>query len=282
MRAISRRRFLDAGVAGLGAIAGARRLGAAPLGLPVGCQTYPVREQLGSDPDGTLRELAAEGYETIEFCSPPSYRGGYERFVDMAAADLVAMVKRTGLTLTSCHYQFQELKEHMAERVAYASELGLKHMVISSFGLRRAAGMDDWRRAAEEANPLGEQAQKAGMQLGFHNHGTEFTEIGGVLIFDELMRRFDRKLVKSQFQVSVVSQGFDPAEVVAKYPGRFLSLHLQDWSAETRRQTAVGQGAIDWKKLFTAAKAGGIEYYYVEMNMDLMKASAPYLKALEV
>lgn len=282
MRGISRRGFLNTSVAGLGAAAGLRRLPAAPLGLPIGCQTYPVREQLGKDPDGTLRELAEVGYETIEFCSPPSYGGGYQRFVDMSAADLVAMVKRAGLSITSCHYQFQELKEHMAERTAYASELGLKHMVISSFGLPREATLDDWRRAAEESNPLGEQARKAGMQLGFHNHGTEFTELGGVLIYDELMRRFDRELVKSQLQVSIVSQGFDPAEVVAKYPGRFLSLHLQDWSAETERQTAVGQGAIDWKKLFAATKASGAEYYYVEMNMDLTKASAPFLQALEI
>jgi sugar phosphate isomerase/epimerase len=229
-----------------------------------------------------LQELAAAGYETIEFCSPPSYRGGFERFVDMSAADLVALVKRTGLSITSCHYPFRELKESMAERIAYAKGLGLKHMVISSFGLPRDAKLDDWKRAADESNPLGEQAMKAGIQLGFHNHGTEFTELDGVLIYDELLRRFDRRLVKSQLQVSIISQGFDPAEVVEQNPGRFLSLHLQDWSAESKTQTAVGQGSIDWKRLFAASKAGGVEQYYVEMDMDLMKASAPFLKALVV
>ncbi len=31
-----------------------------------------------------------------------------------------------------------------------------------------------------------------------------------------------------------------------------------------------------------AAKRGGIKNYFVEMNLDMMKASAPYLRNLEV
>jgi hypothetical protein len=44
----------------------------------------------------------------------------------------------------------------------------------------------------------------------------------------------------------------------------------------------VGQDTLDWKKIFTAAKTGGVENYFVEMNLDLMKASVPYLRSLQV
>jgi sugar phosphate isomerase/epimerase len=44
----------------------------------------------------------------------------------------------------------------------------------------------------------------------------------------------------------------------------------------------VGQGDLDWKKIFAAAKAGGIQNYFVEMNLDAMKASVPYLRRLNV
>ena len=54
------------------------------------------------------------------------------------------------------------------------------------------------------------------------------------------------------------------------------------WSPETQKQVAVGQGSIDWKKTFAAAKIGGIKNYFVEMNFDLMKASVPYLRRLQV
>jgi hypothetical protein len=59
-------------------------------------------------------------------------------------------------------------------------------------------------------------------------------------------------------------------------------MHVQGWDAQAKREAAVGQDSLDWKKIFTAAKTGGIKNYFVEMNLDLMKASVPYLKALKV
>jgi sugar phosphate isomerase/epimerase len=69
---------------------------------------------------------------------------------------------------------------------------------------------------------------------------------------------------------------------MTKYPGRFCSLHLQDWSAAEKKQMPIGQGSVDWKKLFAAAKKGGVKNYFVEMNMAAMKESYPYLHDLKV
>ena len=44
----------------------------------------------------------------------------------------------------------------------------------------------------------------------------------------------------------------------------------------------VGRGTLDWKKIFTAAKIGGVKNYFVEMNLEMMKASVPYLQSLQV
>jgi len=60
------------------------------------------------------------------------------------------------------------------------------------------------------------------------------------------------------------------------------AVHVQDWSPEKKQTVAVGQGTLDWKKIFTAAKAAGVKNYFVEMNLDLMKASVPYLQKLDV
>lgn len=282
MQISSRRQFLQAGAAAF-ACSRAAALAAEPLGMPPGCQIFPVRQQLVKDFDGTLKELAGAGYRVIEFCSPPGFvTMDLAPLVDMKASEIRKRAKDAGLQIVSCHYQFKEMKEHVDERIEFARQLGLKQMVVATLAIPATAPLDEWRRAADDMNKLGEKTQKAGIELGFHNHGFEFRKLDGVLIFDELMSRFDKKLVKSQFQVSIVSQGFDPAEFVEKYPGRFVSLHLQDWSATTKRQVPVGQGAIDWKKLFTAAKKANIKYYFVEMNMDALKASYPFLHALKV
>ena len=274
---ISRRHFLGASAAGLAA---AVRLGANPLGLPIGCQVYPVSKQLLQDFPGTLKELAGIGYKTIEMCSPSGY--GWKPLAEMKTADLKKTIEAAGLKCESSHFQAKELRESLDERIAFAKELGLKQMVLSTFGLPKEAKLSDWSKAAEDLNKIGEKVQKAGMQQVFHNHNFEFVEIDGVLVYDHLMRSLDGKLVKMQFQVSVINQGYKAATYFAKYPGRFQSIHLQDWSATEKKQVAVGQGSVDWKELFAAAKKAGVKNYFVELNMDALKASYPYLHALKV
>jgi sugar phosphate isomerase/epimerase len=82
--------------------------------------------------------------------------------------------------------------------------------------------------------------------------------------------------------MSTIRYGFDAAEYFMKYPGRFSSMHLQDWNPETKTTVAVGKGSIDWKKVFTAAKTGGVKSYYIEQNIEMTKEGVAFLKALEV
>jgi sugar phosphate isomerase/epimerase len=44
----------------------------------------------------------------------------------------------------------------------------------------------------------------------------------------------------------------------------------------------IGQGRVDWKELFAAAKTGGVKNYFVEINPEAIKASYPFLNALTV
>jgi sugar phosphate isomerase/epimerase len=59
-------------------------------------------------------------------------------------------------------------------------------------------------------------------------------------------------------------------------------MHLQDWNAATQTAAAVGQGTIDWKKVFTAAKTGGVKNYFVEQDMNMTRQGVAFLKTLTV
>lgn len=192
MKRISRRQFLATSTMGVAAVGYLTRGGtearANPLGSPIGCQTWPFRETIGKDFDGTLRRIASDGYQSIEMCSPPGYeRYGFGPLASLKASEMRAKIQAAGLKCESCHYGFTELKEHLDERAAYAQELGLKQMIISTFALPKNATMLNWMEAAREANKLSERAQKAGVQLGFHNHDFEFQKIDGELIYDKVL-----------------------------------------------------------------------------------------------
>jgi sugar phosphate isomerase/epimerase len=106
--------------------------------------------------------------------------------------------------------------------------------------------------------------------------------VDGKRTYDLLFQLLDPKFVKFQFQISTISDGYDAADYFTRYPGRFISMHVQGWSAVNRKIVPVGQDSLDWKKIFSAAKNGGINNYFVEMDFPLMKASVPYLRGLQV
>jgi len=283
----TRREFLQSATTGVAAagflLGGGRLLHANPLGLPIGCQTWPVREMLAKDIPGTLKVLAQAGFQSIELCSPYGYEdSGFAGLKKYSGAQLRALLSDLGLTCVSSHFGLDELQKDQARSIAWAKDVGLKQMLVASLGGPEHPTMDDVERAADGYNRIGEQAAKAGIQQGLHNEDFECTQVNGQRTYDLLFKLLDPKLVKFQFQVSTIAHGFDAAAYFTKYPGRFISMHAQGWSFQTKKETAVGQDSLDWKKIFAAAKAGGIKNYFVEMALPLMRASVPYLRSLQV
>jgi sugar phosphate isomerase/epimerase len=174
----------------------------------------------------------------------------------------------------------EEFRNNLDDRIQFAADSGQKQMILSSFWLPEKATMDDWRKAADELNKMGEKTKSAGIQMGFHNHHMEFEKIDGVLIYDELLKVFDPELVKLQFQVAVINIGYKASDYFTRYPGRFISAHLADWSDVEKKEAPIGKGIVDWKEFFAALDKGGVKNIFVEMDLNTFKDSAVYLKSL--
>ncbi len=286
MSVISRRDFVKSSVA-CAAAAGfvsvnLFELRANPLGLPIGCQTWPVRESIAKDFPGTIKELAAAGFQTIELCSPMGYSDlGFGGLAKYSGSELKKILSDAGVSCVSSHFGIDELRKNQDASIEWAKSVGLTQMLVASLDGPEKPTMDDVKRAADGYNKMGEKAAKAGIQQGLHNEGFELSQVDGKRTYDTLFELLDPKLVKFQFQVSTISEGYDAAEYFTKYPGRFISMHVQGWDAKTKKIAPVGQDSLDWKKIFSAAKIGGIKNYFVEMSPDMMKASVPYLKTLK-
>jgi sugar phosphate isomerase/epimerase len=245
---------------------------------PLGFQIWTIKNQLLKDFPGTLKEMAGMGYKTVEMCSPVGY--GFKELINMKGAEMKKIVEDQGLKLVSCHYGMKEFRNNLDERINWAKDAGMKQMVIASFEVNKNSTMSDWQKSVDELNEFGARSKKAGIQMVYHNHDMEFEKLDGVLIYDELMRRFDPDLVKMQFQVAVIRLGVKAADYFKKYPGRCMSAHLYDWSASANKAVPCGQGDVDWKELFAAADKCGVQNYFVEMNPEMFKDSAAYLLKL--
>src|SRR5579859_3237357 len=199
MEEVSRREFFkiagtSAAVAGLMS-AGAIELRANPLGLPIGCQTYPVRKMIASDFPGTIKQLAAAGFQAIELCSPVGYAdSGFAGLAKYSGAELKKILSDLDVKCISSHFVIEELRANQADRIAWAKDVGLTQMMVPSLGGPRNPTMDDVKRATDEYNKMGVHAAQAGIQQGLHNENFELTMVDGKRTYDLLLDLLDPKL----------------------------------------------------------------------------------------
>jgi sugar phosphate isomerase/epimerase len=289
MKKLSRRDFLGKSALGIGSavigsqfpvdlIAGQT---SAIVKMPVGFQVWTIKDSLVKDFPGTLKKMAALGYQSMEMCSPPGYESsGFGPLMNLKAKEMKQIINDAGLICPSSHYGMVEIREHLDERIAFALESGQTQMILSSFGLTEKATLDEWKKAADELNKSGARAKNAGIQMGYHNHHGEFQKINETLIYDVLMKQFDPEYIRMQFQVAVINIGYKASDYFKKYPGRFISAHLADWSETKKTPVPVGQGIVDWKEFFASLETGGVNNIFVEMEEVTFKESATYLKNL--
>jgi sugar phosphate isomerase/epimerase len=306
MSATSRRDFIRvAGGASVAAVAlrKATWLDAYPLGLPLGLQLYSLRELLPKDFDGTLKAVAAAGYTEVE-------AAGYYA---MSAEDFKQSMTTAGLKCVSGHYPLNILQPNLENVINYAKDVGLQYIVCSSPSLKdpskakvapkdpgyheawvNAFTVDDWKWNAAQFNEIAGRVKGYGMKFGYHNHTTEFHTIGKAVPYDVLMQNTDPALVTFEMDCGwVVRAGFNPVELLTKYPTRITMLHVKDFDLKTGtehpKSTELGRGSIDYKPIFEAAKkAGHLTHYFVEQEefdtppLEAIKVDAEYMQNLKV
>jgi sugar phosphate isomerase/epimerase len=202
------------------------------------------------------------------------------------------MLNDWGLGCISAHWAPTELFQKADESIAYAKAFGMTQMAIAALGPfqpKTTQTVDDVKRYVEPFNTFAEKAHAAGIVALLHNEGFVSDYIDGKPVYDMMIAELNPATTKLQFQVSSWQKGYDPVVYFHKYPGRFRSMHCQDWvkDASTKsgfREVALGQGVVNWKAVFRAAKIGGIKNYFVELEEDpaLMPPSVPFLKSLKV
>jgi sugar phosphate isomerase/epimerase len=256
--------------------------------MPIGLQLYSVRNLLPKDFEGTLQKLAAAGYKEVE-------AAGY---YGKSAADFGNAIQKAGLKCVSTHHTLSALRSQLDQWIEYGQALGLEYIICSSPGgahrdPRQNTGelaLDDWRWAAGEFNRIGAKVKAAGMTFGYHNHGPEFATENGVVIYDELLRITDPKLVVFELDCGWISAaGHDAAKYIRKAPERFPLLHVKDMVKGPNGQfhsTILGHGVVDYRPILRAAT--GLKHYFIEQEefegdvMTALREDADYIRKLDM
>ena len=248
----------------------------------MGLQLFTFFNVIDDDVTGTLKKIAAIGYKEIE--SAFSKKGGY---YGMKPTEFAAFLKDNGMSWKSHHVlgapfklppgakmpagadgkpisipPMRNLRDNMQELVNEAAEGGVEFLVCASTPINT---LDDVKSSIEVLNKTDEACKKAGIGFAYHNHDAEFRAVEGQIPYEMFLSQ-----TKMQMELDLAwatKGGKDPVELFKQHPGRFPLWHVKDLDKEMKNVLPVGEGIVEYKRIFDAAATSGMKHFFVEHDM---------------
>lgn len=252
------------------------------LPLP-GIQLVSISSAMTVDPVNSLKRLAKIGFKEIESAS--SSKGSYYGY---KPKEFKKLIEDMGMNWRAHHafgaprkpvvttsqnvptpavskemVALPNLRENYQRLVDEASEGGLKYLVCANTPV---STISEINQSIGTFQKTGEACKKAGLHFAYHNHATEFDIVeGGKSAYDLILSQTDESLVKMELDLAWSTKaGKDAIALFKEKPGRFPLWHVKDIAKDLNTITEIGDGIVDFKKIFEAKKTAGLEYFFIE------------------
>lgn len=251
----------------------------------VGLQLYSLRDELPKDVKGVLEKVAKAGFKEVE-----TYGFSIkDQFWGLTPQELKKILDDNGLKAVSGHYSYliDDNPEELNAAIAAAKVLGSEYVTVPWLDQSIRKSADDYKKLAIKINKAGQVCKDAGIRLAYHNHNFEFDKHGDTTGYEILLSGTDKSLVDFELDLYwVVRSGKDPIKLFKENPGRFTMWHVKDMDKNKKEwNTEVGQGSINFKTIFAAAKLSGMKHFFVEHEtnykpnpIESVAASCAYIK----
>lgn len=230
--------------------------------MGIGLQMYTLRNETAEDFEGTLRKVAAMGYEGVEFA-------GYG---DIPAERMRELLDELGLKAIGSHIGLHLLENNLEDEIAYLKTIGAKY-AICPWLPAEARDTEAWRKHLVSFERIGKRFREEGITFAYHNHEFEFeVEIDGQIVFDALYERISPEYLQVEMDIGWVQySGIDLVAYVKKYAGRLPLLHLKDFRGGEKGQqidtVELGNGDLPLSSIIEAATEASVEWLIVEQDV---------------
>ncbi|MBE7169626.1 MAG: sugar phosphate isomerase/epimerase [Williamsia sp.] len=293
MHALSRRKFLQqssvvlAGTLLTPALTQAFSKTAAITGI----QLYSIRDDMKTDPAGTLKKLATMGYRYVEHANYID-----RKFYGYPAKEFKTLLDGLGLKMLSGHTVMGkahwdaatgQFTDAWKQTIEDAATMGQQFVISPWIDDAYRKDYNGLAKFMDAFNKSGELCKAAGMRFGYHNHDWEFSKsLNNTPIYDLILKLTDPQLVVQQLDIGNMYGGGGRAmDVLKRYPGRFLSLHVKDEikstaNSEGYESCVLGKGIINTKQILDLARKQGATQHYI-IEQESYQGKAPLQSAQE-
>ena len=246
-----------------------------------GIQLYTVRDEMRTDPLGTLKAISGQGWKVVEHANYVN-----RKFYGSTPAEFKKILDDLGLKMYSGHTvmgptAWDASKNDFSDAWKYTVEdaaiVGQKYVISPWLDQSLRTSYDGLKKYMEVFNKSGELCQKSGMKFGYHNHDFEFSQkLNDMTVYDIMLQNTDPKLVIQQLDIgNMYNGGAKALDIVKKYPGRIESMHVKDeikgekksTMGEGFESTILGKGVIPVKEVIDLGRqSGGTTLFIVEQE----------------
>ena len=243
--------------------------------MQIGAQFFTLRD-FCKDTDSfaeSLKKVADIGYKTVQISGTCQYEPEW----------LKGELEKNGLECVLTHIPADKLQNDPAKVAKDHDVFNCKYVGLGSFGFNEEKNIDDFIRIYK---PVTSTLKQAGKYFMYHNHDGEFKKFNGKIVLENLAEAFSPDEMGFTLDTFwVQAGGGDPAAWIERLSGCVTCIHLKDY-AYGRNFAPIGEGNLNWPRIFAAAEKAGTRYMLVEQDncngedpFNCLKRSYDFLRA---
>ena len=246
--------------------------------MQIGAQFYTIREFCKTPEDLalSLRKVADIGYKTVQISGTCPYDAQW----------LKEQLDAAGLKCVLTHIPADRLQADAAAVAQDHDVFGCDYVGLGGYGFHLPEDEEFLGGFLKAYLPVAEALKAGGKYFMYHNHAHELKKENGRLILEQIAEKMPEDLMGFTVDTYWVQVGGgDPAQWIEKLSGRVPCIHLKD-CAFGQQMAVVGEGNINFDRVFEKAEAAGTKYMLVEQDncngedpFECLRRSYLYLKA---
>jgi sugar phosphate isomerase/epimerase len=284
----------------------------------VGVQLFSLPRVMEKDFRAGIALLAGMGYKEVqlygpfEFSAPeaisswaaitPQLGFSGSGFFGLTAKQVRAALDQHGMTVPAVHTDWATLQMRMGQLADAAQTVGFTYVGLPAIPDPLRTNLDAYKRMADAFNTVGANAKRYGLKFAYHNHGYGLVPMDGQLPLQLLLANTDPASVFFEMDIYwTVSGGADPVALLKANPGRYHLMHVKDmkerkrfrgdggdagqWMEMFPYMTTAGDGVMPLPAIISAARASGMQHFFVEQDLVAnpevaLKRSFDYVRTL--
>ncbi|MBE5796114.1 MAG: sugar phosphate isomerase/epimerase [Clostridiales bacterium] len=227
--------------------------------MQIGAQFFTVRNQCTNLDDFalTLRKVADIGYKTVQISGTCPYEAQW----------LKEQLDKNGLQCVLTHIPVPRLTGETAQVIEDHRVFGCDNIGLGWYAFDESKEDANYAHFMATYPAIAREIREGGKYFMYHNHDQEFQRTAdGRIVLEKLAEEIPAELMGFTLDTFwVQAGGGDPAQWLERLAGRVPVIHLKDFSYG-RKMAVVGEGNINFDRVFQAAEASGTRYMLVEQD----------------